>query len=59
MLLLIMNFFKGYIKNMLNPAVQTVYANPGTGGTWYGNKYINRSFKRGTEFMMGFTYNLF
>lgn len=51
--------FKGYIKNMLNPAVQTVYANPGTGGTWYGNKYINRSFKRGTEFMMGFTYNLF
>ena len=51
--------FKGYIKNMLNPAVQTVYANPGTGGKWYGNQYINRSFKRGTEFMMGFTYNLF
>ncbi|SMC89986.1 carboxypeptidase-like regulatory domain-containing protein [Pedobacter nyackensis] len=51
--------FKGYAKNILNPAVQTVYANPGTGGKWYGNQYINRSYKRGGEFMMGFTYNLY
>lgn len=51
--------FKGYAKNILNPAVQTVYANPGTGGTWYGNKYLNRSYNRGSEFMMGLTYNLF
>jgi len=51
--------FKGYMKNILNPAVKTVYANPGTGGRWYGNEYVNRSFKRGAEIMMGFTYNLF
>jgi TonB-dependent receptor len=51
--------FKGYMKNLLNPSVKTVYANPGTGGTWYGNEYLNRGYKRGSEFMMGFTYNLF
>ena len=50
--------FKGYAKNMLNPAVKTVYANPQTGGKWYGNEYINRSFTRGAEIMLGFTYNL-
>ena len=51
--------FKGYAKNILNPAIKTVYANPQTGGKWYGNEYINRSFKRGTEVMFGFTYNPF
>ncbi|PYF75203.1 TonB-dependent receptor [Pedobacter nutrimenti] len=51
--------FKGYAKNILNPSIQTVYANPGTGGKWYGNQYLNRSYKRGAEFMMGFTYNLY
>lgn len=51
--------FKGYVKNILNPAIKTVYANPQTGGKWYGNEYINRSFKRGAEIMVGFTYNLF
>ena len=51
--------FKGYVKNILNPAVKTVYANPGTGGKWYGNEYLNRGYKRGAEIMMGFTYNLF
>lgn len=51
--------FKGYAKNILNPNIQTVYANPGTGGTWYGNEYLNRSFKRGMEVMLGFTYKLF
>lgn len=51
--------FKGYAKNILNPAIETVYANPGTGGKWYGNKYLNRGYKRGGEFMMGFTYNLY
>ncbi|RQO64537.1 hypothetical protein DBR43_32650 [Pedobacter sp. KBW06] len=51
--------FKGYAKNILNPNIQTVYANPGTGGKWYGNEYLNRSFKRGMEVMLGFTYNLF
>src|SRR5690606_2367591 len=51
--------FKGYAKNILNPAIKTVYANPGTGGKWYGGEYINRSYKRGAEIMLGFTYNLF
>lgn len=51
--------FKGYAKNILNPAIKTVYANPQTGGKWYGNEYINRSFKRGAEIMFGFTYNIF
>lgn len=50
--------FKGYAKNVLNPAIQTVYANPGTGGLWYGNRYVNRSYKRGAEIMLGFTYRL-
>lgn len=50
--------FKGYIKNLINPAVKTVYANPGTGGKWYGGEYINRSYQRGSEIMLGFTYNL-
>ncbi|WP_343303451.1 carboxypeptidase-like regulatory domain-containing protein [Chitinophaga niabensis] len=51
--------FKGYAKNVLNPAIETVYANPGTGGLWYGGSYVNRSFKKGSEIMMGFTMNLF
>jgi TonB-dependent receptor len=50
--------FKGYAKNVLNPAIETVYANPGSGGKWYGNRYVNRSYKRGAEIMMGFTYRL-
>lgn len=51
--------FKGYAKNIINPAIKTVYANPKTGGKWYGNEYINRSYKQGGEYMFGFTYNLF
>lgn len=51
--------FKGFIKNMLNPGIKTVYANPGTGGIWYGKEYIHRNYKRGTEVMFGFTYNVF
>ncbi len=51
--------FKGYAKNIINPSIKTVYANPGTGGKWYRNEYINRSYKRGCEIMMGFTYNIF
>lgn len=51
--------FKGFAKNILNPAIKTVYANPATGGLWYGNEYIQRSYRRGAEIMMGFTYNVF
>jgi len=50
--------FKGYAKNILNPAIKTVYANPNTGGKWYGREYLNRSYQRGAEFMFGFTYNI-
>lgn len=51
--------FKGYAKNILNPAIKTVYASPQTGGKWYGKEYVNRSYKRGAELMIGFAYNLF
>ncbi len=51
--------FKGYAKNILNPTIKTVYANPGTGGTWYGSEYVQRGYRRGAEIMMGFTYNVF
>ncbi|NLR58308.1 TonB-dependent receptor [Chitinophaga polysaccharea] len=50
---------KGYAKNILNPAWREVYANPGTGGKYYGNTYIRRSYYRGTEFMLGLNYNIF
>lgn len=51
--------FKGYAKNILNPDIKTVYANPKTGGKWHGGEYVNRSFKLGAEIMLGFTYKLF
>lgn len=51
--------FKGYAKNLLNAAFEETYNNPGTGGTFYGDKYIRRSYKRGTEWMAGLTYQLF
>ncbi|RBL89508.1 TonB-dependent receptor domain-containing protein [Chitinophaga flava] len=50
---------KGYAKNILNSAYEEVYSNPGTGGKYYGTKYIRRSYRRGTEYMLGLTYNLF
>lgn len=51
--------FKGYAKNILNPAYEETYSNPGTGGTYYGQKYVRRSYHRGTEYMVGLTYSLF
>ncbi|MFC3196689.1 TonB-dependent receptor domain-containing protein [Parapedobacter deserti] len=50
---------KGFAKNVLNPAIKTVYSSYGTAGTWYGNEYINRSYKRGSEIMLGLSYNIF
>ncbi|WP_201747892.1 TonB-dependent receptor domain-containing protein [Chitinophaga vietnamensis] len=50
---------KGYAKNLFNSAFEEVYSNPGTGGKYYGTKYIRRSYRRGTEYMLGLTYNLF
>jgi Outer membrane receptor proteins, mostly Fe transport len=51
--------FKGFVKNILNPGIKTVYANPGTGGLWYNKEYVHRNYKRGAEINLGFTYNLF
>ncbi len=49
---------KGFAKNILDRPVEEVYANPGTGGKFYGQKYVRRSFYRGTELMLGLTYTL-
>ncbi|NIG56735.1 TonB-dependent receptor domain-containing protein [Chitinophaga sp. Cy-1792] len=49
---------KGFAKNLLDRPVEEVYANPGTGGMFYGKKYVRRSFYRGTEYMLGLTYTL-
>lgn len=50
--------FKGYAKNILNPDNKLNYTNAQTGGKWYGKEYINRSYKKGVEIMVGFSYNL-
>ncbi|MBO9731289.1 MAG: TonB-dependent receptor [Chitinophaga sp.] len=50
---------KGYAKNILNSAYEEVYSNPGAGGKYYGARYVRRSYRRGTEYMLGLTYNLF
>ncbi|RFS26654.1 hypothetical protein DVR12_02365 [Chitinophaga silvatica] len=49
---------KGFAKNILDRPVEEVYANPGTGGLFYGKRYVRRSYHRGTEFMLGLTYTL-
>jgi TonB-dependent receptor len=49
---------KGFAKNILDRPYQEVYANPGTGGNFYGKKYIRRSYYRGSEIMLGLTYSL-
>jgi hypothetical protein len=50
---------KGFAKNIINRPYQEVYADPGTGGQYYGKTYVHRSYYYGSEFMLGFTYNLF
>lgn len=50
---------KGYAKNILDQPYREVYANPGTGGKFYGKTYERRSYRRGSEIMLGLTYNLF
>jgi TonB-dependent receptor len=47
---------KGFAKNILDRPYEEVYANPGTGGMFYGTKYLRRSYRRGTELMLGVTY---
>ncbi|WEK35902.1 MAG: TonB-dependent receptor [Candidatus Pseudobacter hemicellulosilyticus] len=49
---------KGFAKNILDHPYQEVYANPGTGGKFYGTEYLRRSYRRGTEIMIGLSYTL-
>ncbi|WP_257668430.1 TonB-dependent receptor [Parapedobacter tibetensis] len=49
---------KGYVKNLLNPRFEESYNNAGTGGTFYGQRYLRRSFRRGTEYMLGLTFTI-
>ena len=51
--------FKGYVKNALNSAFKEVYANPANGGKFYGREYVRRDYRKGAEYMLGLTYNLF
>jgi TonB-dependent receptor len=50
---------KGFAKNIINKPYQEVYADPGTGGQYYGKTYVHRSYYYGTEYMLGLTYNFF
>jgi len=50
---------KGFAKNLINSPYEEVYADPGTGGQYYGKTYVHRSYLYGTEYMLGLTYNLF
>lgn len=49
---------KGFAKNILDRPYEEVYANPGTGGKFYGTKYLRRSYRRGAELMIGLSYSL-
>lgn len=49
---------KSFAKNILDKPYEEVYANPNTGGNFYGKKYVRRSYKRGAELMIGLTYTL-
>jgi len=50
---------KGFAKNLLNPAYEVVYATPRNKGNFYGNKYTQHKFYKGSEFLIGITYNIF
>lgn len=49
---------KCFIKNVLDRPVAEVYANPGTGGYFYDKQYFRRSYRTGSEIMVGLFYNL-
>jgi TonB-dependent receptor len=50
---------KGFAKNILNAAYRDVYSTPGTDGLYHGIRYIQHQYYRGTEYTLGFTYDLF
>ncbi len=50
---------KGFLKNILDPPYEEVYAVPRTGGTFEGQRYLFHSYKRGAEVALGLTYKLF
>jgi hypothetical protein len=51
--------FKGYMKNILDPYYRQAYTTQGSNGSYFGNNYYRREYKRGSEVMLGFTYDLF
>lgn len=50
---------KGYAKNILNPPIRDVYADPGNDGKFHGITYIHHQYYQGAEITLGITYNLF
>ncbi|MHA4807311.1 TonB-dependent receptor domain-containing protein [Flavitalea flava] len=51
--------FKGFAKNILDPAFRQVYTNAGEHGQLYGHTYTYRSYHRGAEIVVGVAYNVF
>ena len=51
--------FKGYMKNILDPYYRQAYTTQGNNGSYFGNTYYRREYKRGSEILIGFTYDLF
>ncbi len=50
---------KGFAKNLLNPPYKEVYTNYGNKGLYFGKEYVRRAYYRGTEIMIGLTYDIF
>ena len=50
---------KGFAKNILNPPVRDVYADPGNDGKFHGITYIHHQYYKGAEVALGISYNLF
>ncbi len=50
---------KGFAKNLLDAAYEDVYSIPQGNGDYKGKHYTQHLFKKGTEFELGLTYNIF
>ena len=49
---------KGFVKNMLNPAFRDVYADPRSNGLYHNVLYIQHQYYRGSEYALGFSYDI-
>lgn len=52
-------YIKGFVKNILDAATKEVYTNPGDNGKYYGQTYIHRLARPGTQYTIGFSYDMF